>query len=71
LGISRTSGVSFNAGTFAPKKYNKYTVVYTAVGSGGAYISTYTYFGTNDVVLAVVEIEFNDSGQDIRGELIS
>jgi hypothetical protein len=66
--MTRTSGVSLNAGTFSPKKYIKYTVEHTTNGSNS--IATYSYFGKNDVLIAKVEIEFDGLGRDIRGELV-
>jgi hypothetical protein len=68
----RNGNVSFNAGTFAPKKYAQYTVEYTATPSGG-YISTYRYYGTVDdtsTLMAALEIEFDSEGRDIRGNLL-
>ena len=65
---ARTEGPSFNAGSFVPKKYVKYTVAYSTVGPNS--LATYSYFGPNTALLATVEIEYDPTGRDIRGELI-
>jgi len=64
----RTGGVSFNAGTFAPKKYVKFTVEYLDLEEG--HQATYTYFGPNDVQLSQVKLTFDAEGRDIQGELL-
>lgn len=68
----RTGGASFNAGTLAPKKYEQFTVEYTDL-SGGGYIATYRYYGRTgdlDTLMATLEIEYDESGRDIRGNLV-
>ncbi len=64
----RTNSISFNAGTFAPKKYVKYTVEYVDLAEG--YTATYTYYGSNDVALARVRLTFDGQGRDTQGELL-
>lgn len=66
MGNNRTLGnVSFNAGTFAPKKYDKitHTYDYPAVGQ-----TTIRFFAV-DVFLAAVVITYDGEGRETQSQL--
>ena len=66
---NRTNSVSFNAGTMAPKKYDRYTVEYADIMDGG-YTATYRYYaGASSKILATVTLTFDDQGRDFEGVL--
>jgi hypothetical protein len=65
----RNAGSTFNAGTFAPKKYDRYTVEYADTPEGG-YTATYRYYGgTAGALMGTVTLTFDSQGRDIEGVL--
>ena len=64
---NRNAGPSFNAGTFAPKKYDRFTVEYADTMDGG-YTATYRYYG-NDALMGTVILTYDSQGRDIAGVL--
>jgi len=64
--MSTRLNVSANPGTLTPRKFDKYLVTYS--GAAFPYTITYKYYGQG-AFLARVEIEYDATGREIRGQL--